>query len=440
MTPIKRKLLYIFRGTLLRLRISWDHGKTLTLSVGYHVDRTDAKGKPKWDGSRCVRNTTHGEDKVPAATINKVLEQLEDKIDKAFLVFENNDKIPDQKMLKNEIDPDKNSCEKKSLGELIVQYREEQSVLCQWSYNTAKLVKQALANLTEVFGEKSTLNVIDDAGMVRLMNHMTSKECFDFKRGTEEVTTHKGYNNETINRYMMFIRSFVKWAEEKGHIKDCPLGSATKQLKTAKSPVIYLTLEEIEKFRAVEVTPASQEVKDCFIFCCFTGIRYSDLKTMRWGQVKSNHIEIVTQKTNDLLKIELNKFSKAILDKRQRGKDDENVFKVICNSDYNKIVKDIAKKAGLNEPVEIVSYIGKERKVTRLPKWNFITSHIPRKTFVTNALSLGVPPAIVMKWTGHKSIKAMAPYMEIVSKAKEQNMDLFNRVYEALNFVPNKAK
>lgn len=424
MTPIKRKLLYIFRGTLLRLRIRWDHDKSLTLSVGYHVERTDSKGKMKWDGIRCIRNTTHGTDKVSASIINKVLEQLEEKVDKAFYVFESKDCIPNVSELKELLNP--STREKHTLEELIKEYKSEQSVINQWSERTKRSVKQALDNLLEVFGKDKKLDIVTDEDIVKLMNFMLTKKCYEQKYDGDEPVIKTGLSNTTINRYMIFIRTFAKWAQDKGYCTDTKLMRKIKSLSTPEHPVIYLTMEEFRRFREVELTPAKQEISDAFCFGCFTGLRYSDLADLRWSQVKEDHIEIVTKKTHDLLTIQFNKHSLEILSKRTRGNDDDKVFHIINNADFNKGVKQIAKSAKIDSPVKIISFSGSERIVKTLPKWHYITSHTPRKTFVTNALSLGIPVPVVMQWTGHKTFKAMKPYIDVVSSVKQKNMDLFN--------------
>lgn len=426
MTPIKRRLLYIFRGTLLRLRISWDHGKILTVSVGYHVDREDKKGKPKWDGSRCLRNTTHGEDKVPASVINKILDQLEEKIDTVFHTFEIKDSVPNPKELKEQLTP--SAKDKHTLGELVKEYRKEQATLNQWSERTKRSVKQSLDNMLDVFGEDKKIEVITDDDIVRLMDYMLSKKCFEQKYEGDKPVVKNGLSNSTINRYMIFISAFAKWAKDKGYCEDTRLLRKVKNLSTTETPVIFLTMEELQRFRAVDLSPAKQEISDVFYFGCFTGLRYSDLADLRWSQVKDDHIEIVTKKTHDLLTIQLNKFSREVLSHRKRGGDDDKVFYVINNADFNKGVKHIAKAAGINTPIKIVSFSGSERIAKTLPKWHYITSHTPRKTFVTNALSLGIPVPIVMKWTGHKTYKAMKPYIDIVSSAQQKSMDLFNSI------------
>ncbi|MDE5796858.1 MAG: hypothetical protein K2H75_07080 [Muribaculaceae bacterium] len=86
MTPIKRNINYQFKDSWLRMQIRWsDH--RLLLWVGYEVDRSDDKGRQKWDGRRCRQNSTHGPQKIHAAVINKELDNLEAKVGEVFLHF-----------------------------------------------------------------------------------------------------------------------------------------------------------------------------------------------------------------------------------------------------------------------------------------------------------------------------------------------------------------
>ena len=60
------------------------------------------------------------------------------------------------------------------------------------------------------------------------------------------------------------------------------------------------------------------------------------------------------------------------------------------------------------------------------PKWELVGTHTGRRTFIVNALSLGITPNIVMKWTGHSDYKAMKPYIDIVDSIKASSMTKFD--------------
>lgn len=76
----------------------------------------------------------------------------------------------------------------------------------------------------------------------------------------------------------------------------------------------------------------------------------------------------------------------------------------------------------------MVNNSSNERIEEILPKYELLSSHIGRRTFICNALMLGIAPNIVMKWTGHSDYAAMKPYIEIADKAKETAMSLFNKI------------
>ena len=430
MTPIKRKLLYIFRDTLLRLRITWNHGTSLTVSVGYHVNKTDSRGRSSWDGSRCRKNTSHGADKVPASVINRELEILEERISKAFFYFENLDKIPTKEELKEKIKPE-GAAKGKTISELANQYIQEQSILSQWTFGMIRTVKRSLESMIAALGPNITLDEIDDTKYATLLKSYFSRPLVTLKEDDTPKVTH-GLQNSTINGYLNNIRRFARWAKERGYCSECRITNQPASLKTIKKPVIFLELEELYKIQSLDLQYFENltKARDMFFFCCFTGLRFSDMQALKWGDVSEDSIEIVTKKTSDRLVIELNQFSKGIIDSPSviDHNNSDNVFQKMSLKHFNNLLTELGKMAELNEEIEIANFSGTEKIVQKFKKYECITSHTARKTFVCNALSLGIPPNIVMKWTGHKNYKSMNPYINITSKAKKENMNLFDNL------------
>ncbi len=60
------------------------------------------------------------------------------------------------------------------------------------------------------------------------------------------------------------------------------------------------------------------------------------------------------------------------------------------------------------------------------PKKAVISTHAARRTFVINALRLGIPSEVIIKWTGHKDFSALKPYVKIVDELKASEMNKFN--------------
>lgn len=207
-------------------------------------------------------------------------------------------------------------------------------------------------------------------------------------------------------------------------------------LFTFKSELVWASLHRVGVWQSFQLkqhttwrTFALLLVRDIFLFCCYTSLRYSDVYNLCHSNIKGSYIEIVTVKTDDRIIIEFNDKSKAIYDKyKDFHFEGKKVFPVISNQKMNDYLKDLAELAGLNNPVRQTYYKGSERIETVLPKYAVLSTHDARRTFICNALSLGIPANVVMKWTGHSDYKAMKPYIDIADDIKASAMSKFNQL------------
>lgn len=76
--------------------------------------------------------------------------------------------------------------------------------------------------------------------------------------------------------------------------------------------------------------------------------------------------------------------------------------------------------------MKIVRIRAGKREEKTYPKWQLLTTHAGRRTFISNALMMGIPVETVMKWTGHKNYEAMKPYIAIADRFKKSMMDRVN--------------
>ena len=94
----------------------------------------------------------------------------------------------------------------------------------------------------------------------------------------------------------------------------------------------------------------------------------------------------------------------------------------------NDYLKELAELAEINELIRETYYKGNERIDEVIPKYALLGTHAGRRTFICNALSLGIPANVVMKWTGHSDYKAMKPYIDIADDIKANAMSKFNQL------------
>ena len=138
-------------------------------------------------------------------------------------------------------------------------------------------------------------------------------------------------------------------------------------------------------------------------------------------------MEVVTKKTDERLRIEMNKHSLAILD-RYKHLGGNLALPAISNQKTNDYLKDIGRECGINEPTRIVYFKGNERIEEVHPKWELLTTHVARRTFVVTALQLGIQAEVIMRWTGHSNFQAMKPYIAIVDDLKAKSMAKFDNL------------
>ncbi|TPN86069.1 site-specific integrase [Aquimarina algicola] len=241
----------------------------------------------------------------------------------------------------------------------------------------------------------------------------------------EEFRDYSFDERNTLNNYfgriISVLKTFMNWSFERNYHENLEF----KKFKTVSNTieVIYLTMDELmtlynHKFDSTRL----EHVRDFYCFGCFTGLRFSDIKQLRPSNVFSDHIKLNITKTKSIdHKIPLNNYAKAILDKYK-----ETLYEplpAISSQKFNKYIKECAEIVKINKPLNITRYIGQRRVDKVLPKYELITSHTARKTFVTNSLILGMKEMVVRNITGHKDESSFKRYVEIADDFKNKEMD-----------------
>ena len=222
---------------------------------------------------------------------------------------------------------------------------------------------------------------------------------------------------------------FFTWATKQAYIPESTWRDAIPEVKTIDRPVIFLEWPELMRLEAADFGAGTEleRAADFFLFCCFTGLRYSDAAALLKSSVHDTYFEVVTVKTATPLRIELNDHSRRVLD-RYRDEDSEYALPRITNNRLNHLLKVIGASIGLKTSVLSSQYYGSERIDYNLPKYTLLTTHCARRTFVCNALALGIPVHIVMRWTGHTEYASMRPYIDIADTLRAKAMARFNAV------------
>ena len=174
----------------------------------------------------------------------------------------------------------------------------------------------------------------------------------------------------------------------------------------------FLTIEEL---RALIAIPGRYDiVKKAFLFSCFTGLRYSDMKTLKWSEIhkaadgKTLYIEHQQVKTKNKVTIPLS--NEALKWMPLKSKDDDRVFHQlrITSTTVEVVLGEWMQEAGIKK---------------------HITYHCSRHTAATLLLTLGADLYTVSKILGHRSIRMTEVYAKIVDKKKIETMNLVNNMF-----------
>ena len=254
----------------------------------------------------------------------------------------------------------------------------------------------------------------------------------------------------TVRKHFSNLRWFLRWAIRKGYCNETAIQRITPKFKEIPPPIIFLTPEELHRLynykipkngemvtlrrldgeeynKVVESAAALEKTRDLFCFCAFTSLRYSDMAKLKRSDIGKDTMSVTTKKTNDRLTIDLNDFAKAILKKYGKEKHPaDRALPVISNQKMNNYLKDLCELCGISEPVRQDPVKGGIRTEEVRMKWELVSTKAARKTFISYAISKGIPPETVMKWTGHSDYKAMKPYLDIAESAKKEAMDALN--------------
>ncbi len=272
-----------------------------------------------------------------------------------------------------------------------------------------------LKDYSKHMGEPITFELINQRFYEGFMNYL--------------INYHKVLNN-TVGRHIKVLKVFLNYCKRMDIISTNINISGFRVIKD-ETDIIYLTESELFKLVDLKNLPKRLEyVRDNFCFGCFTGLRFSDIIKINHTNIKEDFIQIKTEKTRDLLKIPLSIHAKNIL-RKYEGMDDERPLPpAITNQRTNNYLKELCEIAGIDEMIEIEKFSGARKVIIKKPKFDFITSHTARRTFVTLSLEKGIRAEVVMNMTGHKEYQTFKKYIKITDNVKLVEM---TRVWDRPN-------
>jgi integrase len=316
-------------------------------------------------------------------------------------------------------------------------YQKEIELLQKGYLITAELLKEAITDKVEALNEKTLLDVLNEhnterKAMVgktvapatywvfeytgRLFKEFIQKKYerkdlylreinLGFIQGFHAfLLGEKKMGQNSCTKHLKFLKKLLNLAVANSYISYNPVNA----YKVEREPVEidFLDEEELRKIINFDTPlPRLERAKDMFLFGCFTGLSYIDIKTLapeHFEKDSAGRIWIKKRriKTGVLSRIPLLPIAKLILDKYKGG---EKLLPIQDPADINKYLKDIAILCGINKR---------------------ICFHTSRHTFAnTVTLANNISLEVVSKMLGHTNTRMTAHYAKLIDKCIGEQMD-----------------
>ena len=240
-----------------------------------------------------------------------------------------------------------------------------------------------------------------------------------FDRLKDYAYKHRQVLDNYFAKIINVLKAFLNWSVEREYFNS----TIHKRFKATEkeNEVIFLTMDELFFLMHFKFErERHRKARDIFCFGCFTGFRISDIFQLQRDHVKDGMIVKSIQKTRETERVPLNKFALEIL---KRYPDDSlSLLPQISSQKLNVYIKECCKIAEIDEPTRIIRYSGNKPVEIVKPKHEFITSHIARKTFITNSLILDMNPKAIKEIVGHKKDSTFNKYLKITEEYKKNQM------------------
>lgn len=225
------------------------------------------------------------------------------------------------------------------------------------------------------------------------------------------LKTEKNFAQITLNKVIQRFRRAIKYAIAEDYLDKDPF--MLYKARRVKKEVVYLSQEELQKLENQDFEfKRVQQIKDMFVFCCYTGLAFKEMIRLTRNDVVMEFddnlwINVHRVKTSRSYKVPLMPQAKMIMEKYD-NEDSDYVFPRISNPKFNAYLKEIADVVGI--------------------KIN-LTHHIARKTFATTVLLYNdVPMEVVSKLLGHSKMQTTQEhYGQIVERKISEEMIRLNK-------------
>lgn len=240
--------------------------------------------------------------------------------------------------------------------------------------------------------------------------------------------------DNTINKHLGRLKAFMKWAAKRGYTENAALDRVSWARR--EPDVMALSIAELNALEMLPLAVGSrlEKARAWFLLACYTGLRYSDLVSIQPQHLRPAtatlpaHLRITAKKTRAVVNVPLTAAALAIVERLLAGELASIKNRPITNPVLNRFLKELGQLTGIDSPVEVIHYRGGVADVNTCPKYEKLTVHTARRTFVTLNLGKGMSAEFVMKLTGHTSYKSFQRYVNLTPQRVAEEFAKFHEM------------
>lgn len=369
----------------------------IMVRISVNGERTAFSTKLCADPNKWDADTNHVDGKTKAdKELNRTLDDMRASIRNHYYELERYDALVTAEKVRNAFLGI--TVRTESLMQLFKEYVDECRSLLGISRTKATVQKydRCYRRVQEFLKAKYNLS---DIPLVEIGHKfITDLECY--------LRTVSMCNENTTAKFLQTFKMIIIRARNNGYIKGDPFANYKIRLKRVDRG--YLTEEELKMLRETPITSKRiAQVRDVFLFACYTGLAYIDLKLLREDNIRTSFdgnqwIMTHRHKTDTPVNVPILDIPMELIE-RYRGQSKKGyILPILSNQKMNQYLKDVAEVCGIEKN---------------------ITFHMARHTFATTVtLSQGVPIESVSKMLGHTQIKTTQIYARITNEKISRDM------------------
>jgi site-specific recombinase XerD len=233
------------------------------------------------------------------------------------------------------------------------------------------------------------------------------------------LSQNQKLSDNTVAKYVKAAKTFIKFYINQGLIQSYDVSQVKSTEKEGE--VYVLPIKQILQLQQFDFkSSALNNVRDIFCFMCWTGQRFSDIMSIKHDDLTKNINDetvwnLITKKTGDSISVPIITYANEILANHKEG---GSPLPNISNQKMNEHLKSIGKKIEFDNKVRVVKYFDGRKQETHVPFYEVLTTHVARKSYITNSLILGIPERVVREVSGHRDEKSFRRYVSLAENYK----------------------